>query len=81
MAGLMSSPLPDFSVMLKLTGMDEVHATHGTTGVVKHPLVGVGVAVGVDVPRVPLGKLPHDVIDDGARVVAVGPYAALGEVV
>lgn len=61
--------------------MDEVHAAHGTAGIVEHPLVGVVVAVGVDVLRVPLGELPHDVIDDGARVVAVGPYAALGEVV
>lgn len=64
-----------------LTGMDQIHAAHGTAGIVEHPLVRVVVSVRVNVARVSLSKLAHDVIDDGAGVVAVGRNAALGELV
>lgn len=61
--------------------MDEIHAAHGAAGIVEHPLVRVIMSVGVDVVRVSLGKLPDDVIDDGAGVVAMSLDAAQGEVV
>jgi len=59
------------------TGMNDVHSTHCTTGIVENPLL-----IGVDVrlQLVLAGQLINDVLDDGAGVVAMGGNAALGEV-
>jgi len=64
----------------KLTGMDQVHATHGAAGIVKHPLIRV-VMSGVDVPRVFLSELRNNVVDDSAGIIAMGLDTALGEIV
>lgn len=62
------------------TSVDEVHAAHGTAGVVENPFLG-HVPLGVDVGRVALLQLGDDGLDDLGGVVAAGLDAALGDVV
>lgn len=54
--------------------MDDVHGAHGTPGIVEHPLL-----VRIDVARHAglAVQLVDDVLDDGARVIAVQLNAAL----
>jgi hypothetical protein len=59
------------------TGVDNVHSTHGTTGVVEHPLLMLVQVGGSDL----LLELGNDVVDDGAGVFAVGLDGALGKIV
>ncbi len=60
------------------TGVDDVHGAHGAAGVVEDPLLVV-----VDVARQAdlAAQLVDDEVDDGARVVAVGGDAPLGDIV
>jgi hypothetical protein len=60
----------------KLTGMDNVHGTHGTTGIVEDVLY-----VQVDIVGVLLVQLRGNVADNAPRVVAMGRDSALGQVV
>lgn len=57
--------------------MDDVHGTHRTAGIVKHPLL-----LGAQILRAHLLlQLGHDVVDDGASVLAVSLDRALRQVV
>lgn len=55
--------------------MDNVHGPHGTARIVKHPVL-----LDVDVRRQLGAQLVDNVLDGGARVVAVAVDAALGQV-
>ena len=62
---------------LQLTGVDNIHGTHGATGIVEDPfLVKVHVGLGGSVLQV-----GHDIGDNGASVVAMLRDCALCEVV
>lgn len=62
---------------MRLTGVDNVHGTHGATSVVEDPFL-VEVHVGLGRGGLQVG---HDVGDDGASVVAMLSDCALCEVV
>lgn len=55
--------------------MDNVHGTHGTASIVKHPVL-----LDVDVRGVLLAQLVDNVLHGAAGVVAVVLDAALGQV-
>lgn len=57
--------------------MDNVHSTHGTTGVVEHPLL-----LEVQVVDADLGlKLGDNEVDDGIGIIAMGLDGTLRQVV
>lgn len=56
--------------------MDDVHGTHSTTGVVKHPFLLL-----VQVDFVLLAQFTNNVVDDGASVIAVGTDSRLRDLV
>ena len=60
----------------ELTGVDDVHAAHGATGVIEDPVL-----LEVDVRRGALVELGDNVLNNATRVVAVLGDAALGQVV
>ena len=62
---------------MQLTGVNNVHGTHGATGVVEDPFL-VEVHVGLGGGGLQVG---HDVGDNGASVVAMLCDCALREVV
>ena len=62
---------------MQLTGVNNVHGTHGATGVVEDPFL-VEVHVGLGRGGLQVG---HDVGDDGASVIAMLSDCALREVV
>ena len=56
--------------------MDDVHAAHGAAGVVEDPLL-----IEVNILGVQAVELRNDVVDNTARVVAMGRDSALRQVV
>lgn len=59
------------------TGVDDIHRTHSTAGVVEHPLLMLVQVGGSDL----FLELGDDVVDDGAGVITVGLDGALGDIV
>ena len=61
-----------------LTGVDNVHGTHRTTGIVEYPFL-VMVDIALDAGLVT--KLMYNVVDDGPGVVPVDLNSLFGELV
>jgi hypothetical protein len=59
------------------TGVDDVHGTHGTAGVVEYPLLLSAQVLGADL----LLQLGNNEVDDGVGVLAVGADGALRHIV
>lgn len=64
------------SVLIKLTGVKNVHAAHGTARIVKHPVL-----VEIHISRHLFVELVDNVLDNAPRVVAVLGDAPLRQIV
>lgn len=56
--------------------MNNVHGTHGTTGIVKHPFLLLIHELAGNL----LVQLGDNVVDDAARIIAMGANGSLGEI-
>jgi hypothetical protein len=61
---------------LQLTGVNDVHSTHSTAGIVEDPLL---IQIHIT-PRVLLTQLTDNIVDNLSRIIAMGANCTCGQI-